>query len=110
MSNFRDITPDALAEVFKALANPHRLAVFLRLAACCRPGTCCDGGPRECVGSLGKDLGIAASTVSHHLKELNRAGLIHMARSGQTVECWVEPETLDGLSGFFREADGTGRN
>ncbi len=98
------MNPDHVAEVFKALSNPHRLNVFLRLAACCRPGDACAGGMRACVGELAGDLDIAPSTVSHHLKELRRSGLIHMERSGQNVECWVEPETLDRLSDFFRSA------
>ena len=58
---------------------------------------------RACVGDLGAKLGIAPSTVSHHLKELRRSGLIHMERSGQKVACWVEPDSLDALSAFFAE-------
>ena len=26
-----------------------------------------------------------------------------MKRRGQTVECWVDPETLDALAMFFKE-------
>ena len=56
---------------------------------------------RRCVGVIGGDLEIAPSTVSHHLKELRQAGLVHMERRGQTIECWVEPETLRLLADFF---------
>jgi ArsR family transcriptional regulator len=44
---------------------------------------------------------IAPSTLSHHLKELNRAGLVQMQRRGKQVECWVEPATLEELAAFF---------
>lgn len=91
------------AEQFKALSNPHRLALFLRLATCCPPGTVCqvDEAARYCVSQLGEIVDLAPSTVSHHLKELNRAGLIQMARKGKQVECWVGPQVLDQLASFF---------
>lgn len=54
-----------------------------------------------CVGEIGKNLGIVPSTVSHHLRELRRAGLIRMERRGQKVECSVDPETLQTLARFF---------
>mgnify|MGYP003905405807 CR=1 FL=1 len=41
-----------------------------------------------CVGELGKDLNIVASTISHHMKELRQAGLVRMERRGQRIECW----------------------
>ena len=93
------------AERFKALSNPHRLALFRRLTTCCPPGTVCSTDEIEPfnVGQLGEGLNIAPSTLSHHLKELNRAGLVKMERNGKRVECWVEPETLQQLSLFFRE-------
>jgi len=56
-----------------------------------------------CVGDLGEGLDIAASTLSHHLKELNRAGLVRMERRGKHIECWLEPEVLGELARFFRQ-------
>lgn len=102
MSNYEDVI-NRQAERFKALSNPHRLALFQRLCSCCAPGTLCntDEAMRFCVGDLGEGLDIAPSTLSHHLKELHRAGLIMMQRNGKNVECWVEPTTLQELAGFF---------
>lgn len=93
-----------LSEAFKALSNPNRLALFNRLMNCCEPGTKCDAASavRFCVGDLGEGLNIAPSTLSHHLKELNRAGLVEMERKGKNVECWVEPTILKSLSSFFQ--------
>ena len=104
MLNYRNINVDRYADIFKALSNPHRLSIFMRLASCCLPGGTCntEADMRECVGAVGKNLGLAPSTISHHIKELHRAGLIKMKRKGQTVECWVDPETLDSLAAFFK--------
>jgi ArsR family transcriptional regulator len=107
MSNYRDTqTDDAdrLAEAFKALSNPNRLKIFLQLMNCCEPGTVCstEDVAKSCVGDLGDGLDIAPSTLSHHIKELNRAGLIQMERRGQNVDCWVDPSTVKELKQFFQ--------
>jgi ArsR family transcriptional regulator len=91
------------ARLFKALSNPHRLALFQRLMSCCAPGTVCsaEAAARYSVGTLGQGLGIAPSTLSHHLKELSQAGLVQTRRCGKQVECWVEPDVLNELAVFF---------
>lgn len=101
MSNKR--SNEFRAAQFKALSNPHRLSLFERLMLCCAPGSVCstDEATSYCVGELGERLSIAPSTVSHHLKELNRAGLIKMKRQGKSIRCWVEPEVLMELALFF---------
>jgi len=104
MSNYRsNIKRDA--ERFKALSNPNRLALFQRMTQCCAPGTICDIGQATqlSVGQLGEGLNIAPSTLSHHLKELNRAGLVQMERRGKQVVCWVESTTLQDLAALFAE-------
>lgn len=91
------------AGLFKALSNPNRLRIFMRLVSCCSSGkaSCSMQNIRSHVGAIGSGLGVAPSTVSHHIKELNRAGLINMKRSGQHIQCWVEPDVLKELSDFF---------
>ena len=107
MSNSRDINIEKFAEIFKALSNPNRLKIFLRLITCCQPGTVTSMNPETgtegcaCVGELGQDLDIVPSTISHHIKELRQAGLIRMERRGQKIECFVDPATLNALQGFF---------
>ena len=113
MSNYRDNSlnnnAEKLAEAFKALSNPNRLKIFLQLMNCCEPGTVCstedataDPEIKCCVGDLGDGLDIAASTLSHHIKELSRAGLIQMERRGQNIDCWVDPVTVKELNQFFQ--------
>jgi len=105
MSKYRieiDDTTERYAAAFKALGNPHRLRIFIKLITCCAPGTkayCKDG--TACVGDLGQDLGIVPSTVSHHIKELKNAGLIKVERQGKNVVSWVDTEILAELSRFF---------
>ena len=93
-----------MADAFKALANPNRVQIYLQLLRCCEPGSVCDAGDVTscCVGELGEDLNIAASTLSHHIKELSRAGLIETTRRGQNVECRVNREYVASLTDFFR--------
>ena len=104
MSNYLINSPQSIADACKALANPNRVQIFLKLLRCCEPGTVCntDEVASCCVGDLGEELDIAASTLSHHIKELSRAGLIETARRGQHVECWVNREVVSNLADFFR--------
>ena len=109
MSNYRNNDTQRFADIFKALSNPHRLRIFMRLLS--NPPECTtevkDQNDEDhictCVGELGKDLGIAPSTVSHHLKELHRAGLVKMQRRGKTVDCWVDPDSLENITKFFKQ-------
>jgi ArsR family transcriptional regulator len=107
MSNYKNI--ETYAGMFKALSNPNRLRIFLRLISCCSPGTVWSIPEKQnsgtdvctCVGDLGQDLGIVPSTLSHHIKELRQAGLIKMKRNGQKIEYFVDPEAIAALKDFF---------
>jgi ArsR family transcriptional regulator, arsenate/arsenite/antimonite-responsive transcriptional repressor len=103
MSNIRSDDLERYADIFKALGNPHRLAIFMRLVRCCAPdAACCEDG--QCcpgAGQFAEDLGLAPSTISHHMKELHRAGLIRTERRGQSLYCWVQPETLADVARLF---------
>lgn len=56
------------------------------------------------MGELGADLGLAASTVSHHVKELRLAGLLEMERRGQRIECWINEDAVRLLAEFIGSA------
>jgi len=100
MSNSSNDNIESMAIKFKALANPVRLKLFIELTQCCKPGTTCD--IQRCVGDLAVLVDIAPSTLSHHLKELNRAGLIDMQRAGKNMMCSVDMKVLDDLTDYFK--------
>ena len=60
--------------ILKALGDPRRMEIVERLSACQGCTACSD--MREC-------LPISAATLSHHLKELETAGLILIEREGK---------------------------
>ena len=86
--------------MFGALSNPNRLIILLRLLNCCGRKKSCstDKDMGACISELSDGLGLAASTVSHHLKELRRTGLISMSRQGRNVECKINVGALEKLS------------
>ena len=105
MSKYKTFSATDYANIFKALSNPNRLKILSKMIRHCKVGTSCSAVEFEkcCVGDVGEHLDIAPSTLSHHIKELNRAGLIQMERRGQYMDCWVDKEILEILQNFFIE-------
>jgi DNA-binding transcriptional ArsR family regulator len=103
MPNNKNMTVDEFAEIFKALSNANRLRIFIRLASCCKPGTVgfMDEGATAYIGELGADINVVKSTLSHHIKELRRVGLIRTERQGQKIACWIDPHMVAALHRFF---------
>jgi len=44
---------------------------------------------------------VSLSTVSHHLKELRRAGLVRCERRGQTIYCTAASEAVDAIRRYL---------
>ena len=89
---------DKLARMFRALSNPNRLRLFMNLLDESKLDLA-KGRIHDCflvklLGGLG-DIG--APTVSHHVKELADAGLIHTQREGKQLICSVDPDGLAQL-------------
>jgi DNA-binding transcriptional ArsR family regulator len=81
------------ARQLEALGNPTRLKVYRALV---RAG---DGGLP--VGRLQEKLGIAASTLSHHLHRLILTGLVTQERQATTLICRANYPAMDSLVGFL---------
>jgi ArsR family transcriptional regulator len=62
------------ASIGKALADPKRVEMLQRIGESPKAPTC------SCVCDW---LGLSPATVSHHLKELESAGLVHVEREGK---------------------------
>lgn len=108
MSKYRTKKIGDYTRMFAALGNLHRASILLQLAdcGCSDPDSCSRDEMRTCVGDVARNLNIAASTVSHHIKELNQAGLIKMERRGRTVKCCVDTSAVLELADFLGHATG----
>ena len=53
------------------------------------------------VGDIGNELGIAASTLSHHLEKLKNEGLVTVRREGTYLWYSANAEVLQELLGFL---------
>lgn len=79
-----DLTPcpvplEQAASTFAALGSEQRLTV---LRALVRAGP--DG---LSIGALGERTGVSGSTLTHHVKILTQAGLVHQTKKGRSVIC-----------------------
>ncbi|MEE1622741.1 ArsR/SmtB family transcription factor [Zafaria sp. Z1313] len=81
------------ALVFKALADPNRL----RLLSIVKAG---DSG-EACVCDLTEPLDLGQPTVSHHLKILVEAGLLHREKRGTWAYYSLVPGALDRTAGLL---------
>lgn len=82
-----------LAELAKALGHPARIAIIELLLA-----------KNSCVcGDLVDELPLSQSTVSQHLKELKKAGIIQGRISGPSVCYCINDSTWGDLNEHFKQ-------
>ena len=81
------------AQRLAELGNPTRLAIFKLLV---RAGP--DG---LVVGNIQRRLDIPASTLSHHVARLSRAGLIEQKRSSRNLHCFAQRDVMHALVEFL---------
>ena len=84
--------------IARALADPRRMQVLEVIA-----------GEEECpCQRLREEFPISKATISHHIKELVRAGLIEAHKDGQFLHCEVRREVLEAYTAeLLRRAGGS---
>lgn len=81
------------ADMFTAMGTEARLRIIRLLLSAHPEGMV--------VGDIGSELGIAPSTLSHHLEKLKNEDLVRVQREGTFLRCSANTETLQELLGFL---------
>lgn len=95
---------DEMIALLRALADPSRFRIVGFLGSvCCHQAELTDDG-----GVIGPTAGevcchitgqpVINSTISHHLAELESAGIIERVRQGKTSICRLRPEKLKAMA------------
>lgn len=87
------INDDLAVKRLAELGHPTRLAIFRLLVRGNKSGLS--------VGAIQAQLGIPASTLSHHLGRLVNAGLVLQQRDGRVLHCKARMESLDELTAYL---------
>jgi ArsR family transcriptional regulator len=77
-----------IAPMFKALGDPVRLRLASLIAS----------RPEVCVCDLTGEFALGAPTISHHLRVLREAGLVHSERRGTWVYYSIRHEAVAKLA------------
>lgn len=79
-----------IARIMKALSNENRLRLYLQIGHQEKIAI----PHRECfVSDIAAKFNIGAPTISHHIKELEIAGLIHTSKIGKQVTATINKDT-----------------
>jgi ArsR family transcriptional regulator len=98
-----------LAKIFKALSSEQRLKLFMMLhekrektLSLDPEKQCCMGHIKKAFSMACEHFSISRSTISHHLKELQNAGLVKCTRNGQSFDCEINEEAIKSIQNFLK--------
>jgi DNA-binding transcriptional ArsR family regulator len=96
-----DADVNRMSKVFRALSNKNRLQLFLNLLDESRLDLA-KGRTHDCfLASIINNLRIGAPSISHHLRELEAAGLIATSKEGKQLVCSIRPDAMAEIARFF---------
>ena len=80
------LTQEQTERIAKALGDPRRFAMLQQIAAA-----------KQCMGcnTLDAHQELSPATISHHLKELQEAGLVDVAREGRVARLSLRRDVWD---------------
>ncbi len=84
---------DTAASLLDQLGNQTRLRIVRLLVRA--------GGEGRTVGDIQREIGIPASTLSHHLSHLRNAGVVWQEREGTLLHCFVDFKMVSELVDFL---------
>jgi ArsR family transcriptional regulator, arsenate/arsenite/antimonite-responsive transcriptional repressor len=89
------VQASAAIEALSALAQEHRLALFRLLVQAGERGMA--------AGAIAEALGVPNSSLSFHLAQLNRAGLIRQERQHRSIIYRANYAAMNALVGYLME-------